>query len=67
MAKRRTRIKLRYQMDKVSTGFKRIYEHLQYLDELADNESTYINENLPGLIKATMEIEKGFERFREGL
>ena len=67
MANRSTRTKLRYQMDKVSTGFKRIYEHLQYLDELANDESTYINENLPPLIKATMEIEKAFERFREGL
>ena len=67
MSNRSTRTKLRYQMDKVSTGFKRIYEHLQYLDELAEDQSTYINDYLPPLVKALMEIEKGFERFREGL
>jgi len=60
-------MKLRYQMDKVFTSFKRIYEHLQYLDELAEDRSDYINQYLPPLTKALMEIEQGFRRFKEGL
>lgn len=67
MPRRSTRMKLQYQVDKILTAFKRIYEHIQFFEELADDRSDYINTYLPVLIKATMELEQAFRRFREGL
>ena len=67
MANRSTRNKLRYQAEKASTATKRVLEHLQSLDEMANNESQYINEYLPMLVKALLEWSMCLERFSEGL
>ena len=67
MANRSTRNKLRYQAEKASTATARVLEHLQSLDEMANNESQYINEYLPMLVKALLEWSMSLERFSEGL
>ena len=67
MPRRSTRMKLKYQVDKALTATKRVLEHLQYLDELADDRSDYINEYLPLLVKSLLEWEDGLKLFREGL
>ena len=67
MPRRSTRMKLKYQVDKALTATKRVFEHLQYLDELAEDRSDYINKYLPLLVKSLLEWEDGLKLFREGL
>jgi len=67
MANRSTRNKLRFQADKVLTATKRVFEHLQYLDELAEGKSEYITKYLTFFASSLAEWETGFQRFKEGL
>jgi len=67
MANRSRRNKLRYQADRVQTATNHVFEHLKYLDELADGESEYITDGIKLLVSALVEWEHGFERFKDGL
>lgn len=64
---RSTRNKMRFQMEKVEDHLNRTFKHFQYLEELADGGSPYINETLPMMVAAIQELIKGIRRFREGL
>jgi len=67
MSGRTTRTKLKFQADKILTKITGIYRHLQYIDELAGEKSSYIDENLPTLTYLTEAYEKVIKEFREGL
>jgi len=67
MASRSTRNKVRWQAKKILDNINRIYEHLKYIDELAQGQSEYINENLPRLVKLFDGVESIITQFYEGL
>jgi len=41
--------------------------HFQFLDEMAEGESPYINDNIPLLVELIDEMIKTCNTFREGL
>lgn len=67
MGGRSTRNKLRWQAEKVLSHVDKAFEHFHFLDELAQQQSPYINETLPLLLFALQEYRKAVERFRESL
>lgn len=67
MSTRSTRNKLRHQASKASRSVGICMEHLNFLDELADHQSEYINQNLPIIVAFVNELEKLLENFRDGL
>jgi len=67
MAARTTRRKIQDQGIKVAQDFARIIDHLKFLDDLAEGQSEYINNNLPQLfcmIEGCMHVT---EKFIDGL
>ena len=67
MTGRSTRNKLRWQVEKAVDCQDRSLEHLARLDGIADAQSDYINEFMPGLVILLEEVKKTLFRFREGL
>ena len=67
MGSRSTRNKLRWQAEKVLSHVDKAFEHFQFLDELAAQQSPYINDTLPILLAALSEYRDAVEKFREGL
>jgi hypothetical protein len=67
MASRSTRNKLRHQAERAAASCEKIQEHLRYLDDLANGQSQYINENLPSLVLITDNLQQLLLQFREGL
>lgn len=64
---RSTRNKMRFQMDKVIDHLNRTFKHFQYLEELAEGRSPFIDGNLPIVVAAVSELREGIKRFRESL
>lgn len=67
MASRSTRNKIIFQGKKIKTSFRKLYEHSQYLDELANGESETINSQLPALVKLTKITEEYWDDFLSAL
>ena len=67
MAQRTTRNKLRWQAEMAQSKVINALEHLRYLDELADGQSKYINDNLPLMVTPLTIYIQILEKFREGL
>jgi hypothetical protein len=67
MAARSTRVKIKDQGNKLQTAIRKLYEHLQYLDMLADGRSEHITMYLPMLVMAIKALEEVFDTFIEGL
>ena len=67
MTSRSTRNKLRFQCTKVLNDLQRAQAHMKYLDDLADKESAYINQNLPNLVGLVENMCAIVIAFREGL
>lgn len=67
MTGRKTRTKLRFQVTKIIEVLERVEGHLKYIDDLAEGQSEYINQQLPTLTFLLEEIIKTVKLFREGL
>lgn len=67
MSTRSTRNKLRWQVGKVIEHLVKAQGHFQFLDEMAEGESPYINDNIPLLVELIDEMIKTCNTFREGL
>lgn len=67
MAARTTRRKIQDQGVKVAQDFARIIDHLKFLDDLADGQSEYINNNLPQLVLMIEGCKHVTEGFLDGL
>lgn len=67
MAERSTRNKIRWQARKMYDSTEHILQRAKYLQELAGGSSEYINETLPLLVGATIELQKAINYFEEKL
>lgn len=67
MAPRSTRKKIRHQATKMLNDCDRMLEHLAMIDILANEQSTYINENMPVLTMFIDQLKQTIEQFRKGL
>jgi len=67
MAERSTRNKIRWQAQKAIEKAEKIMQHLQYIDELAEKRSGYINNSLPQIVYLTQMYIDTLKSFREGL
>lgn len=67
MTNRSTRNKLRFQCGKILNDLDRAQGHLKYLDDLAEGESAYINQQLPNLVSLVENMKVIIIAFREGL
>ena len=67
MAKRSTRNKIKWQGRKAVETLSYCLQHLQYMQELADGRSEYINENLPLVLSAFDSFKDVLQAFRQGL
>jgi len=67
MTSRPTRNKLRHQAQKIVDSLVKCQGHLQFIDDLAEGRSGYINDNLPTLTFLLEEMIKTAKVFREGL
>jgi len=67
MAERSTRNKIRWQAQKAIEKAEKIMQHLQYIDELAEKRSGYINNSLPPVVYLTQTYIDVLKKFREGL
>ena len=64
---RSTRNKMKFQVEKVINHLDRTFKHFQYLEELGEGRSPWLNENLPLVVAAVSELREGIKRFRESL
>lgn len=67
MAQRSTRNKIRFQADSAFDNLRKAQIHLTQLAALADDQSNYINENLPVLIAGLDTVITAVDRFSEKL
>ncbi|GAG77218.1 unnamed protein product [marine sediment metagenome] len=67
MAERSTRNKIRWQARKMYDSTEHMLQRAKYLQELAGDRSEYINDTLPILVGAIVEMQKAFKTFEEGL
>lgn len=67
MTARTTRNKLRFQAEKAIKRLDESLAHIQKLDEMAQGQSDYINENAPKLAILHEQYRKILVAFREGL
>jgi len=67
MAKRSTRKKIRFQVDKAANNIDRAIEHLHSLDVIADKRSPDLNENIPKFVFMLDEFRKMLLKWRESL
>lgn len=67
MAARTTRRKIKDVAGRINADLINVLEHMKYLSELADEQSEYINENLPGLVLMIQGTAEVMERFTNGL
>ena len=67
MAGRTTRRKIKDQGDKIMQDLTRVLEHLKFLSDLANEQSGYIKENLPGIVLMTEGFTEVMENFIGGL
>lgn len=67
MSHRSLRNKIRWQARKVLDDIDSISEHLLYLDQLANGQSDYINETLPVIVAAVLEMRKAIDAFESNL
>lgn len=65
MAARKTRVKLRFQVEKAIADIDRALGHLQRLDELNATRHYVVNTQLPLLVEMLDNTRKVFKRFRE--
>jgi hypothetical protein len=67
MSSRSTRNKIRFQGKSALDDLRHASDHLTELAALADEASTYINDNLPVIIVALESVRVTLKRFYEGL
>ena len=67
MAERSTRNKIRWQARKMYDSTEHMLQRAKFLEELAGGRSEYINDTLPILVAAIVEMLNAFRRFEEGL
>lgn len=67
MTARSTRNKLRWQVERAVGCIDRSVEHLARLDAIAEEQSDYINKQMPALIVMMDGVKDVLNRFREGL
>lgn len=65
MAARKTRVKLRFQVEKAVADIDRALGHLQNLDDLNAGRHYVVNTQLPLLVEMLDNTRKVFKRFRE--
>jgi len=64
---RSIRNKLRWQAEKIESNLLKAQGHLQFIDDLAEGKSNYIDDNLPVLTIFLEEMIKTIRAFRQGL
>ena len=67
MTGRSTRNKLRWQVEKAVGCLDRAVEHLARLDAIAEEQSDYINHQMPAIVFMMDGVKNVLNRFREGL
>ncbi len=67
MAKRSTRGKLKYHAIEALVDLKTAQKHMVSIAALADDQSGYIDNNLPPIIAAVEFIIDTFDKFSDGL
>jgi len=67
MAKRSTRNKVKWQGDQALRNAEKILENLKFIDDLARDQSEYIDKCLPPLVGATEMVRNALAKFRQGL
>lgn len=67
MTARTTRNKLRFQAEKAIDDLDHSLGHIQILDQICDERSPYINDNLPKLVLLYEQFKRTLVVFREGL
>jgi len=64
---RSTRNKLRWQVERAVGDIDLAVEHLAKMDAIAEEQSDYINQHVPGLVVLLEEVKNTLNRFRDGL
>lgn len=67
MTARSTRNKLRFQGFSALNDLRHAQDHLIGLAALADDQSPYINDNLPLIMTGLDTVQKALDKFYEGL
>jgi len=67
MAPRNTRNKLKFQTERIIERLNDCQVHLKYMDELADEQSDYLNSQLPMLATIFEGMVQTVKLFRQGL
>jgi len=67
MTARHTRNKLKFQAERIMQKLTECQGHLKYMDELADEQSDYLNKQLPILTIILDGMVQTVKLFREGL
>lgn len=67
LATRSMRNKLRWQAEMIEKGLIKCQGHLQFIDDMAEGQSSYINEYVPTLTVLLEEMIKTVNSFRQGL
>lgn len=67
MTARSTRNKLRFQAEKAVKRLDESLAHIKKLDEMAQGESDYINENVPKIVLLYAQFRQTLVAFREGM
>ena len=67
MTERSTRNKIRWQIKKAASQVDRIFEHLQYAEDLAAGQHPDLSEALPVLVLAGHEYQQALIDFRDSI
>lgn len=67
MAARKTRVKLKFQVEKAMADIDRALGHLQYMDDVNEQRHYVINTQLPSLVEMLTNVIEVLRRFRANL